>query len=355
MKKQAIIYAFLAGSAFIIPACAPAEDNEKDEKQEVSKAKVEVAEVLETPFEHRITVQGNVESDQDVMLTAEMGGLITSVRVKEGQTVNKGTIIATVDASVLSANMQELKTQLEFAEYMLEKQQELNKRGVGSEFDLENAKNKVNSLKASMGSLSTQQGKAVIRAPFNGIIDQVYAVKGQMAGPSAPVVRLVNNKEVDIVASISEKHFKSVKEGTEMLVKLPNYSDTTLHLKVQTVGRYIEPTNRTFRIRSTIKNNDFLLPNMLAEIHITDLSVDNGIVIPAHAILIDQESNDYVYRVIEDENNVKKAEKVKVTVIKRYEGKALIKKGSLNAGQTIVVKGARGIGDGTEIQIAKSK
>lgn len=355
MKKQAIIYAFLAGSAFIIPACAPAEEKEKDGIEEGSKAKVEVAEVLETSFEHRISVQGNVETDEDVMLTAEMGGLITSVRVKEGQTVNKGTIIATVDASVLSANMQELKTQLEFAEYMLEKQEELNKRGVGSEFELENAKNQVNSLKASMASLSTQQGKAVIRAPFKGVIDQVYAVKGQMAGPSAPVVRLVNNKEVDIVATISEKHFKSVKEGTEMIVTLPNYSDTVLNLKIETVGSYIEPTNRTFRIKSTIKNNDFLLPNMLAEIDITDLSVDNGIVIPAPAILIDQESNDYVYIVKKDDKGVQKASKVKVTVIERYEGKALIKDGALKAGDTVVVKGARGIGNGTEIQIAKSK
>lgn len=294
MKKQAIIYALLVGAAFIVPACAPAEDKEKEEEQGSSAAKVEVADVELTSFEHRIRVQGNVETDEDVMLTAEMGGLITSVRVKEGQVVNKGTIIATVDASILASNMQELKTQLEFAEYMLEKQEELNKRGVGSEFELEQAKNQVNSLKASMASLGTQQGKAVIRAPFKGTIDQVYAVKGQMAGPSAPVVRLVNSNEVNITASISEKHYKSVKEGTEMEVSFPNYGDMKMNLKVETVGNYIEPTNRTFRIKTTVKDNKELLPNMLAEISITDMSVEEGIVIPAEAILIDQESNDYV-------------------------------------------------------------
>ena len=298
MKKQAIIYAFLVGSAFIIPACAPAEDQEKEEKG-TATAKVEVAEVESTSFEHRIRVQGNVETDEDVMLTAEMGGLITSVRVKEGQLVNKGTIIATVDGATLNSSMQELKTQLEFAEYMLEKQEELNKRGVGSEFELEQAKNQVNSLKASMNSIGTQQGKTIIRAPFKGTIDQVYAVKGQMAGPSAPVVRLVNSNEVDITAAISEKHFRSVKEGTKMMVAFPNYGDMTMDLKVETVGNYIEPTNRTFRIKTTVKNNKELLPNMLAEISITDLSVENGIVIPAQAILIDQESNDYVYIVDE--------------------------------------------------------
>lgn len=349
MKKQAIIYAFLVGTAFIIPACAPADEKEKEEKGEASVARVEVAKVELTSFEHRIRVQGNVETDEDVMLTAEMGGLITSVRVKEGQKVSKGTIIATVDAAVLNSNMQELKTQLEFAEYMLAKQEELNRRGVGSEFELEQAKNQVNSLKASMNSIGTQQGKAVIRAPFTGIIDQVYAVKGQMAGPSAPVVRLVNSNEVDITASISEKHFKSVKEGTEMIVAFPNYSDLKMNLKVETVGNYIEPTNRTFRIKTTVKNNKELLPNMLAEISITDLSVEEGIVIPAQAILIDQESNDYVY-IIEEKDGKQVSKKVIIEVIERYEGRALIKEGALTADDTVVVKGARGIGDGTEVK-----
>ncbi|MDB3907224.1 efflux RND transporter periplasmic adaptor subunit [Crocinitomicaceae bacterium] len=348
MKKQAIIYAFLVGSAFIIPACAPAEDQEKEEKG-TATAKVEVAEVESTSFEHRIRVQGNVETDEDVMLTAEMGGLITSVRVKEGQLVNKGTIIATVDGATLNSSMQELKTQLEFAEYMLEKQEELNKRGVGSEFELEQAKNQVNSLKASMNSIGTQQGKTIIRAPFKGTIDQVYAVKGQMAGPSAPVVRLVNSNEVDITAAISEKHFRSVKEGTKMMVAFPNYGDMTMDLKVETVGNYIEPTNRTFRIKTTVKNNKELLPNMLAEISITDLSVENGIVIPAQAILIDQESNDYVY-IVDEKDGEKMAKKVNIKVIERYQGRALIKEGAISPGQTVVVKGARGIGNGTIVQ-----
>lgn len=352
MKKQVIIYAFLVGAAFIIPACAPAEETETEEKS-ASIAKVEVAEVMETSFEHKIRVQGNVETDKDVMLTAEMGGLITSVKVKEGDKVSKGTVIATVDAAVLASNMNELTSQLDYAKYMLTKQEELRKRGVGSEFDLETAKNQVKALENQMSSLSTQQGKAVIRAPFSGIIDQVYAVQGQMAGPSAPVVRLVNNKEVDIVATISEKHFKSVKVGTQMVVRFPNYSDTSLSMKVETVGSYIEPTNRTFRIKSTIKNNDYFLPNMLAEISITDLSSDNGIVIPAAAILIDQESNDYVYIVGKDKDGDMSSKKVIIQVIERYEGRALIKDGTLKAGEKVVVKGARGISDNTKIQTTK--
>lgn len=349
MKTKQSIFALFAGSILLVQSCAPAEEK----KEEVARdPQVEIGVVEQTTFIHRIDVQGNIETEEDVMLTAEMGGLITSVKVKEGQRVSKGAIIATVDAAVLASNMNELRTQLEYAKYMLGKQEELNKRGVGSEFDLETAKNQVKSLESRMSSIGTQQGKAVIRAPFSGVIDQVYVTTGSMAGPAAPVVRLVNSNSVDVIATISEKHFSSVKEGTPMTVTFPNYTDTVMQLKITNVGNYIEPTNRTFRVKSTINKNTLLLPNMLAEISIVDMEVPNGIVIPSTATLKDQNNNDFVYILVKEGGKIT-AKKVVVEVIERYEGKTLIASGVLKAGQEVVTKGARGIADGTAIRIRK--
>ena len=174
-----------------------------------------------TQFTHEIRVQGNVETDKDILINAEMGGLITSIKVKEGQTVRAGQVIATIDASILSSNAEELKTQLEYAEYMLSKQEELKKRGVGSEFDYETALNQVASLKTRMASLNVQRGKAIIKAPFTGVVDNVFAKTGQMAGATSPIIRLVNNDNVDIVATISEKHISNVKVWNSYSCYLP--------------------------------------------------------------------------------------------------------------------------------------
>lgn len=349
MKSIIIKSLFILPTAIILSACSGEEVN-NEEPEVVLDPLVTLYEAQYTSFKHEIRVQGNVETDQDIMLTAEMGGLITSIKVKEGQKVSKGQVIAQVDASILSSNMQELKTQLEYAEYMLDKQIELNKRGVGSEFDLETAQSQVNSLKATMQSLSTQQGKATIRAPFSGVIDQVFAKQGQMAGPAAPIVRLVNNKTVDIVASISEKHFDKVKEGTSMTVYFPNYSDTSIQLKITNVGNYIEPTNRTFRVKSTITNNNYFLPNMLAEVSIVDLAVDSGLVVPSSSVLKDQENLDFVYTAVpyksEDGKELFKVKKVLVSVIERFEGSTLLNEGSIKQNEKVVVKGARGVANG---------
>jgi RND family efflux transporter MFP subunit len=352
MKRTFITSLLVLPTVLLLQSCG---GNAEEPTEEILKPLVKLETATRTHFTHKIRVQGNVETDQDITLSSEMGGLITIINVKEGQRVSKGQVIAQVDASVLSSNLAELNTQLEYAKYMLKKQQELKDRGVGSEFDLESAKSNVEAIKASMNSLSTQRGKAEIRAPFNGVIDQVFAKQGQMAGPASPIVRLVNNTNVDIVASISEKHFAKVHVGTSIEVNFPNYSDTVVQLKIQNVGNYIEPTNRTFRIKSTIEKNDYFLPNMLAEVSITDMDVENGLVIPSVSILKDQDNFYFVYTVERYKGGKGKndylAKKVKVNVIERYDGMALISEGIIKEGVSIVVEGARGISDNDIVRI----
>jgi RND family efflux transporter MFP subunit len=306
-------------------------------------------------FLHKITVQGTVETDQDVLLNAELGGLVTNVLVKEGQRVSVGQVLVTLDAAILSSNMKELETQLEYAQYVLDKQEELKRRGVGSEFDYKSAKNQVDGLKSKMKSLGTQRGKSSIKAPFSGVIDKVYAKNGQMAGPQGPLLRLVNNNEINITADISEKHYENIKKGTSVKVKFPNYKDTTISLQITQVGNYIDPTNRTFRIISNLKNNKVFLPNMLAELEITDISNPNALVVPSKSILKTQDNEDFVFVGVKNKEGKYFAKKVLVNLIGKYDGEAMIESidYTINHGDLIVRDGARGIAENDIIRTKK--
>lgn len=298
-------------------------------------------------FIHKIKVQGNVETDQDVLLNAELGGLVTNVLVKEGQSVSVGQVLVTLDAAIISSNMKELETQLEYAQYMMDKQEELKKRGVGSEFDYKAAKNQVDGLKSKMKSLGTQRGKSSIKAPFSGVIDKVFAKTGQMAGPQGPLLRLVNNKEINITADISEKHYENVKKGTNVTVRFPNFRDTSINLTVTQVGNYIDPTNRTFRLIANMKNNKLFLPNMLAELEITDMNIPNAVVVPAKSILKTQKNEDYIYVAVKKGNDTYVAKKVIVELVEKFDGEACIKFKSykMKANEFVIVDGARGIAE----------
>lgn len=349
MKTTQIIA--IAAGLFLLGACSSTAEEKKEEKQ---LPLVVVKPVQIKTFQHKISVQGNVEAEDDILLNSEMGGLITSIPVKEGQKVSKGQTLAILDASVLASNLYEMEAQLDQAKYMLGKQEELKKRGLGTEFDLTSAQTQVKSIEARMRSIKTQTGKSVIRAPFSGSIDKIFANNGEMTGPQSPILRLVNNTTVDITADISEKHLAKMQLGTPVVVTFPNFTDTSLQLAITYIGNYIEPTNRTFRVVSKVKGNKLLLPNMLAEMHITDMNVKEALIVPAKAILRTSDNTEFIYVATKrNEDGNFNLKKIEVKVIESYNGDAYVStKETLRKGDLVVTDGSRNI---TEKDIVRTK
>jgi RND family efflux transporter MFP subunit len=297
-------------------------------------------------FIHKIDVQGNIETDRDVLLNAESGGLIRAVMVTEGQRVSRGQVLVQIDAEVISASIDEVQTAMEFAEYNYNKQKELFDQGLGSEFQLQQAKSNLDNLKSRLSGLKTQKGKFVITAPFDGVVDQVYAKVGAMAGPQAPVLRLVDNREIKVLADVSERLYGRLRVGMPIDVQIPSLGDSTIAMTITQIGNYIHPSNRTFRVQATLKNNKILLPNMLARMTISDYTNPNALIIPSEAVLRDRNNLTYVYVAIK-ENGALVAKRQEVEVVETFNGLSEIKleNGGLEAGMRVVVKGAKGLSD----------
>jgi RND family efflux transporter MFP subunit len=328
----------------IIFSCSEEVKENEEGKKENLIPLVVATEAQNKSFAHKIKVQGNVATNKDILLNSEMSGLITQMHVNSGNSVKKGQLILSMDESIINANISELKSQLEYANYMLGKQVDLFEKELGTELDKKTAENQVNSLEAKLKTLEVQKSKMNVIAPFSGIVDEVYAKTGQLVAPQMPILRLVNNTQVEIIASVSEKHFKNVKKGTELNVSFPNYDLESMNLKVKSVGNFIEPTNRTFTIRTEVNNNTSLMPNMLAEVEITDLKIDSGLVIPSKSILKNQNNNDYVWILKKSKKETYTVEQIFINTITSYNGEALIEENnSINAGTLIIESGARGI------------
>jgi membrane fusion protein, multidrug efflux system len=327
---------------------------ESDTSQQLtSGALVSIEKVKRGRFIHQIKAQGNIETEQDALINAETGGLIREILVSEGERVQKGQILAQIDASIIADNIQELQTALDFAKYNYDKQVALFEKGVGSEFQLKQAKSNVDNLQSRLQGLKTQRGKFNVVAPFSGVVDVVYAKIGEMAGPQSPIVRLVNNSEVKVISEISERLYSRVQIGTPLHISIPSIGDTVILASISHIGNYIHPTNRTFKIQAQLKKNTLLLPNMLAEVSITDYSNENALIIPSTAVLKDRNNTSYVFVVENDKNGNAVAKRMDVTVVESSDGVSEIEvvTGGLAEGMQIVLKGAKGITENDIIRI----
>ncbi len=314
---------------------------------------VSAQDVVIDKFVHKIEVQGAVDTDENAMLNAEASGVIRKVHVEEGQKVSQGQALITIDAAILSNQIQEIEAQLELANFMFEKQKKLMEQGVGTEIEFEQAKAQKNSLEKSIQTLRSQQGKTVVRAPFSGVVNEVMVSLGEMAAPGVPLLRIVNARDVKITASLSENLLGKVNVGTQVDLIFPSLNDTIIRSKITSKGNFIDPVNRTFRIRIDVKNNKVLLPNQLAKVNVTDFVKDSAIVVNTISILQDTKNNTFVYKLKKD-GDVYNVKKVYVKVEKNYLGRSSVvplKDGALKPGDKIVVEGAKGITEADQVKV----
>ena len=68
-----------------------------------------------TVFKHYVELQGSVETDQNILITPEMGGILKNVHVKKGQRVKKGQLLATIDDGGMSQSLAQMQVQLVLA------------------------------------------------------------------------------------------------------------------------------------------------------------------------------------------------------------------------------------------------
>ena len=317
---------------------------------------VTASEVMQKDFQHKIELQGGVQTDQNIMINSESAGIIRRIQVKEGQKISKGQTLITIDAEILQNSIEELNTALEMADYMFNKQKSLHEQGLGTEIEFEQSKNQKKSLESKLKTLKSQRGKTVVKAPFSGSIDQIFTHLGEMASPQAPLIRLVNNKNIRITANVSENHLGSIKLGTGVDVIFPSLNDTNLHTKISYMGSYIDPVNRTFRIHVELNNNSIFLPNQIAKIKLTDVDLKDALVVNSQSILQDTDNNNYVYKmtVTNKDKGQYKIEKVFINIIKSYKGESAItteKQNQLTNESKLVLNGGKGVTDGDIVKI----
>ena len=289
-------------------------------------------------FQHFIEVQGSVEAEQSVELYPESSGNITKIFVREVQSISKGHPLVQIDNSILESSKVELLTQLDLATTTFERQKRLWDQNIGSEIQYLQAKAKKEGLENSLESLKSQAKKLKITAPFSGTVDEIFVKTGGLANPMFPALRLINLNQIHVESEVTETYLKYIKKGTEVELYFPSI-DKKINTKVDQVGNYINPNNRSFKVRINVNNTDGTLKaNLLAEVKISDFK-EVGIVIPSNLIQKDRMNKPFVYSLVKEDKfyRVKKSyiiEKIS------YENESFISEG-LQADALIVDKGSQ--------------
>ena len=311
----------------------------------------------EQKFNHFIELQGNVKTKQNVLVYPEMPGILNEVYVKEGQKVKKDQILATIDDGGLSQQLLLLKSNEQLAKTTFERQKRLWDQQIGSEIQYLQAKTSYDSQKNATRQLKKQLGKFTIRAPFSGIIDDVFKEKGTVVapGPGAEIFRIINLSNMFIETDVPESYISSIKKNKMVEVNFPILG-RSYDSSIRQVGNFINPSNRTFRIEVGIPNLDGeIKPNLTAKLRLNDYSNSNAILIPQSIISENAKGQQFIYVVKDNkEKNQVYAERLVIETGKTNGDFIEVTK-NLDANVEVILEGARSVNNGQVVKVINKK
>ena len=301
-------------------------------------------------FKSYLEVQGRVDFDQNATVGSRAAGSLTSIRVQRGDRVSKGQVLATIDASILDASMAELRTRLDLAKTVYEKQKGLWDQQIGTEIQYLQAKNNYDALRRNLATLNQQRALYSVVAPFAGSVDEVLPKLGEITAPGAPVVRLTSGAGGKILADVSEAYGNSIKAGDNAIVTIPDLGGKELLANVRVVSRSINATSRTFTVELRLKSTKAadLRPNMVATVRIQNYAQANATVIPVDLVQHD-EQNSYVY-IVGQEGGKAIAKKRVIKTGNTYNGKVEVTSG-LTATDQIISAGYQNLNEGQKVAV----
>ncbi len=310
---------------------------------------VELKNLQWEPFSHFIEVSGEVEMAREAFISSEMNGQIETIHVREGARVKKGQLLVSLNTDVVQSSMDEVKTALDLAEKLYEKQKELWDQNIGSEIQYLQAKNSYESAKSRLNTLKAQMEMSLVRAPFEGIVDRIYRKEGELAVPGVQLLQLVNLDQMIIRAQVSESYLSQVRAGEPVEVRFPSYPDKIIDLPIYRTGNVIDEKSRTFEIEMRMENQDGRIkPNQMAVVRIRDFASPQALVIPSVIIKRDIRGL-YVYVATKDEKNILRARKSYITTGLSYEDQTMVSSG-LAPGQKVIVSGYNMVSDGIMVK-----
>ncbi len=308
-------------------------------------------------FDHYIDLRGRVDAENISYISPRgMGGQVKEIFVKEGDLVKKGQLLLKLDDVIMrqsiSAARQQLegiKTQLNFAKDVYDRQNKLWQKGIGTEVQVIGAKTNVealqNQLKSAEEQLKVGQEQlntSAVYSDVDGVAETVMVKVGELFGGMGQI-KIVNTSKLKVVANVPENYITQVKQGLPVLINVAE-AGKTINSNISLIGQTIENSQRGFIAEAKIGSENFLKPNQSVVMKILDYNSPNAVVIPINTLQSD-ENNKYVY-VMEKLSNGKSVATRKVIVLGLFYGDLVEVKSGLTGGEQLITAGYQNLYEG---------
>ena len=203
-------------------------------------------------------------------------------------------------------------------------------------------------MEQRMNTIKEQLKLAKVVSPISGTVESVPLRVGQMASPGLPTstIRVINMSVAKITGEVSETYATRIKDGNTTLISFPDLGKD-IETKLNFTSRFIDPTNRTFRIECKISSKEVeLRANMIVYIKIKDYTNEKAFCLPVNLVQSNQDGK-FVY-VAKQNGKDYTAERRIIKTGMDYNGSMEVVEG-IAPGENIITSGFQNLNDGEKV------
>jgi membrane fusion protein (multidrug efflux system) len=296
------------------------------------------------PLRSSVSAVGTILADASAELRAELPGQVLQLHFEDGQRVAKRDPLFTIEATVLEAEVNEARANVEQREAAYNRAKELIADRLISATDFDTARAEYNVGVARLLSSEARLSKTVIRSPFDGTVGLRQINIGDYATTGQIMVDVVRLDPLRVDFSAPETLLAQLQPGLKIDVSVGAYPNEAFEGVITAIAPQIEVAGRSVTIRARLPNKELKLrPGMFAQVSVTLQVKPDALMVPEQAIWpIGQNKTVFV---VEDGKAVQKT----ITLGQRQNAMVEVVSG-LTAGEEVVTAGQMKIFDGADVK-----
>jgi membrane fusion protein, multidrug efflux system len=311
---------------------------------------VQVAAVTKRDFTSSIIISGTIGSETEARLSFKTGGIIESMKVRDGDQVRQGQLLATLNPTEINAQVEQAKEGLDKAQRDLARARDLFTQGVATQEQLDNAATAFSVAQQTVEIARFNQGRSEIFAPAAGVVLRKLMNEGELAAPGMPVFLFAGDEAREWVlrCGVSDRNWARLAKGDKAAITFDAFPGETFQGAVSSIARGAEAASGLYQVEVKVfPGARILAAGLFGTGTVQTGENGGGLAVPVDALV---EGNGDQAKVFVARRNVAAA--VEVRVLELTDRFAVVR-GNLAVGDNVVVRGAPYLQDGSRIRTAE--
>jgi RND family efflux transporter MFP subunit len=299
-------------------------------------------EVLEVKTSQSYEISKNLPGEllpfQQSKIAFEITGRISSIYVDIGDRVKKDDVLAKLDDSEVNANLEQAVARLDLANQVLNRFEDLRKKGFISIQDFDKAKSEYLVAKSQVKFFEVKKSQTILRAPYDGFIQNRFVDEGTVINGSNPILEILDANKVEAHVSIPEN----------LVNNLEISNDYTFEIgQEKAIGKFkrlapMSASGSNSRL-AIFEFSDFFIPGSVIDLIIKIRKSEQGVWLPINSLSQSEQGLWSVYTVSDDGSN--RVEKDLVRIL-HFENNYAYVSGTLKDGDLVILGGLSKIIEG---------